>query len=835
MPTGSCPGAGSLLVTCEHLPGWLRRYCCVVGGVVASVTQGLPRARTTFVGRADQVAEVARLLDEFQVVTVTGPGGVGKTRLAIEVAWQVSSRFADGVFVIELAAVTDAEMVPAAVAAGMGVQQESGKSVTEALAAALARQQVLVVLDNCEHLVDSVADLCGALLAVADDARLLVTSREPMRVAAEVRYRLQPLPVTVASGGPDQAWPAALTLFADRARQVEPHFSLDAESWQQAAKLVARLDGMPLAIELAAARVDALGLAQLLDRLEESFGLLTDGYRTAPPRQRSLAAAVEWSYQLLDEPGRRAFRRLAVIPGPFTLDAAAAVAGAATEPVVLHLVDCSLLAPPRTGEDGRIRYLMLETLRAFGRDELTRHQELAQCDAALASYALTVAEQAADGMTSSGGEQAAIRWLDAEDGILRQALAWAMEHDLSMALRLGTSLAPWWNLRGRSAEGYAQLHAAVTETEPKSKAWCAGQYWLGQLAVGAGNMATGLEHYTAAVGGLVTDAPSALLADALAGRANTLINLAQISEGTGEAHRALALSRELGYPAGEVFALQCLTAAAFYADDFDEALRWAYTASAVDPETVPDEFRRGCANFLTMALIEAGDLDAARENCQAALSLARDTADLQAEAFTMRLKSELSLRAGQLAVAWSDLAAALRLAARTGDTFRLSSCLSVGGELCAAAGKWAEAVTVWTADMVFLRDSGLTERARTVRSREESMRRAAQELDAQRTATAQQRGAAMTVEVAGEYLLLLADAGSEAPSTGRPTWAAAELSARERELVTLVARGETDAQIAAHLFISVSTVRSHLDRIRDKTGCRRRADLTRLALQTGLV
>ena len=184
---------------------------------------------------------------------------------------------------------------------------------------------------------------------------------------------------------------------------------------------MARLDGMPLAIELAAARVESLGLAQLLERLDDRFALLTGGDRMAAPRQRSLAATVEWSYQLLSEHEQQVFRRLAVFPGPFTLEAAETVAGAAAEPVVLHLVDCSLLTPPRTGPDGRARYLMLETLRAYGLERLAEAGEQAGAAAALARYALQVAEQAAAGLETSAGERAAARWLDAEDATVHRA------------------------------------------------------------------------------------------------------------------------------------------------------------------------------------------------------------------------------------------------------------------------------------------------------------------------------------------------------------------------------------------------------------------------------
>jgi predicted ATPase len=238
-----------------------------------------------------------------------------------------------------------------------------------------------------------------------------------------------------------------VALFADRARRADPRFALDG----QAGPVVARLDGMLLAIELAAARVEALGVDQLLDRIEDRFALLTGGDRLAAGRQRSLAATVEWSYRLLEEHERRVFRAVSVFPAGFTLEGAEAVAGPGAGPVVLRLVDCSLLVPPRAGPDGRSRYVMLETLRAYAAGLLAEAGEADGAAAALAGYALRVARQAAAGLQTITGEAPAARCLDAEDATMRQVLAWAMEHDTSVALQLVNALGWWWHLRGRLA------------------------------------------------------------------------------------------------------------------------------------------------------------------------------------------------------------------------------------------------------------------------------------------------------------------------------------------------------------------------------------------------
>ena len=311
-----------------------------------AVVHGLPAALTSFIGRDEPVREVAGLLEEHRLATVTGPGGSGKTRLAGEVAKQVAGRFADGAWLVELATVHDAGQVPGVVAAALGVREQPGLPVAEAVARVLSRQQLLLVLDNCEHVIGAAAQLCAGLLAACDDVRVLATSREPLAVAGEARYRLGPLTLPATGDAADGAC-EAMALFGDRARRADAHFVLDGQSGPAAAKIVARLDGMPLAIELAAARVEGLGVTGLLDRLDDRFALLTGADRLAPDRQRSLAATVEWSYQLLDEQERRAFRRLSVFPGPFTLEAAEAVAGEDAEGAVMRLVDCSLVNPPR--------------------------------------------------------------------------------------------------------------------------------------------------------------------------------------------------------------------------------------------------------------------------------------------------------------------------------------------------------------------------------------------------------------------------------------------------------------------------------------------------------
>jgi predicted ATPase len=459
---------------------------------------GFPVALTSFEGRAQAVADIAGRLSQSRLVTVTGPGGAGKTRLADEVARRVAGRFADGVWLAELAAVQDPAQVAVAVATALGIRDLPAVAAADVLSGALARRQLLLVLDNCEQVIGAAAELCGRLLLGADDVRVLATSREPLRIAWEARYRLGPLMLPGSGDLPAAAECEAVALFADRAARADRSFALDEATRATVEALVARLDGMPLAIELAAARVDALGVAQLLERIDDRFELLADGDRLAGQRQRSLAATVHWSYRLLDDVERRVFRAVSVFPGPFSLEGAEAVAGAGAGQAVLRLADCSLLAPPRVDPDGRTRYAMLETLRAYAARLLTQAGEDDAAMAALSAYAAYVAGESSAGLDAGTTELVGLRRLDAEDATVSRALAWAIDHDPGTALRLALALQRWRQIRGRLTSQARLLAAVAKYAVPASDEWCAVLLCPGQAAGQAGAAAAALEHFTAA-------------------------------------------------------------------------------------------------------------------------------------------------------------------------------------------------------------------------------------------------------------------------------------------------------------------------------------------------
>ena len=324
----------------------------------------LPAQLTSFVGRVAQMAEIRALLADNRLVTLTGAGGAGKTRLAIQIAAGVASEYRDGVCYVDLAPVTHAVVVPVAVARALGLPDQPGRSTMETLARFVGDRQMLIVLDNCEHLLDASAALAAELLAACPGLPMLATSRESTGVPGEVTWQVPSLSLA------DEA----IELFADRARRVRPNSPSPTDNAATVTEICRRLDGMPLAIELAAARVRALSLDEIVGSLQDRFRLLTGGARTAVRRQQTLRASVDWSHALLTEPERVLFRRLAVFLGGFDLDAAQAVAGDAEveryqilDQLAL-LVDKSLVAAENTS--GRTRYRLLETVRQYAQEKL---------------------------------------------------------------------------------------------------------------------------------------------------------------------------------------------------------------------------------------------------------------------------------------------------------------------------------------------------------------------------------------------------------------------------------------------------------------------------------
>jgi DNA-binding CsgD family transcriptional regulator len=474
-------------------------------------------------------------------------------------------------------------------------------------------------------------------------------------------------------------------------------------------------------------------------------------------------------------------------------------------------------------------------LRAYGSMLRAEAGEQDTAAGALAGYALQVAEEAAAGLRTSAGEMAAARALDAEDPAMRQVLAWAMDHDVEVAVRLADALGWWWWMRGRLTGQYPLLRELAGRIEPGSQGWCAAQCWLGRAGYFAADLPGALGHFTAVRDAVEGRGPSRLLADALAGRSITLLTMGRLAEGTEDGRRSLAAARELGYLAGEGMALQMLGSAAYYSGDNGGAIRLSRQQQLM--AGLPGWIVRGCSHLMIMALIDAGDLAAAESACAAALARCRESGELLSLPQLLMLMTDLDVQAGRISDAAAHLREGLQVAVRAGLWFDvLCNSLWYCAMLCPATGRYAQAATLWAALDIHTRQQGLSGDGSPgdTRRREAALSKTRQALGPDRVRVAEQRGAAMSLDTAAEYILMLTAPGPPPPAAATGT-GLGKLSSRERELVTLVAQGRTNAQIAAQLYISVRTVGSHLDRIRDKTGCRRRADLTRLALTAGLV
>jgi predicted ATPase/class 3 adenylate cyclase len=462
-----------------------------------ALANNLPAQLATFVGREKELAEVRALIGSSRLVTLAGAGGCGKTRLSLQLAAELVDGSGDGVWLVELAAVTEEEAVPSAIAAALGMAGQPGRPVAEVLLDALAPQDMLIVLDNCEHLIGGCAKTADAILRRCPRVHLLATSREPLGIGGETIYRVPPLSLP----GPGESGPAAavscdaVALFVDRARAQGAGLSVDEATAPLVVSICRRLDGLPLAIELAAARLRSMSLTSLHDRLDQRFRLLTGGSRTAPGRQQTLRATVEWSYSLLHGAEQLLLGRLSVFAESFDLDAAEAVCGFGdielfeVTDLLGSLVDKSLVVAEPAGP--ALRYRLLETIRQFAAERLAGAGDggTAGVEAAHCAHYLSVAETAAPHLT--GPDQG--RWLarlDADQANLRRAAGHAAGDPDGTAhvLRFGTALKRYWITRYRNEEVLALLMPVLDRPDAMADPELFGAALLTAAAVAMGHV-----------------------------------------------------------------------------------------------------------------------------------------------------------------------------------------------------------------------------------------------------------------------------------------------------------------------------------------------------------
>ncbi len=813
----------------------------------------LPAEPNSFVGRERDLAELARLLSDVRVLTLCGPGGIGKTRLALRLACEVVSGFPDGAWLAELADTEDPSLVARRVAAALGVREEPDRPLAETLTAALRPRLLLLILDTCEHVVDASAALVQQLLAGCPALRVIATSREPLRVRGETVWRVPPLELPAVAGeltAGELAKHEAIRLFADRAAAVRPGFALGADNSDAVVRLCRTLDGMPLAIELAAARVGALSVEQIAARLGDRFQLLASGDRTAPVRQQTLRAAVDWSYELLTEPEQVLLRRLAVFSG-WNLDMAEQVCADDAIPaeqvldLLAALIDKSLVT--LDGElEGDARYRLLDTIREYATGRLNASGEGLTIRLRHRDYMLRLMDGIVEVAFLRGDPPwptrvALYRRALAERANCSAALATCLEHgDTQEGLRLCSGLRSPWVAYGEVTEG-------------------AG--WLDRFL------------------GLDADVPPAVRAQALTARAELAFEQQDYRAAGEYAQAALDLCRAAGgtgaAPALRVLAVVSLRAnrhedalasidsgaeaARRDGDDWEEGLALAVRATIMAHQGRLDEAQGAFTDALDLlrdnngwgvaqTLYGFGGLARARGDHAAALAHFRDALALYRE---IDARPEISrclvgigwvaLSQGDLQLARSSLTESLQLSMATGQRLAVARGLEAFAVLAVAGGDPARAAKLQGAALA-LREAAGHAPSELARSRLDGLLESAgRQLGPAATSALLAEGSAMSAYEAVRFAAdpghaeLYGDPARQAvpPQAGAPVSSdgATTLTARELEIAALIARGLSNRGIADELVISPATAARHVANIFSKLGFSSRAQLAAWAAQ----
>ena len=678
---------------------------------IDSIPNNLPYQVSTFVGRDADMTKIRDLLRDTRLLTLTGTGGVGKTRLALQAAAEMLYEYPDGVWLVELAALSDGGLAWQVLATVLEVREEPGRPLAETIVGRLRAQQALVVLDNCEHLVDASAALAEQLTRQCPKVTILATSREALRAEGETVWRVPSLSVPHRVPGaepqPEQLTQyAAVRLFVDRATKVKPGFAITNANAPAVAEICSRLEGVPLAIELAAARANTLSPQQIEQRLDERFRLLTGGRRTALPRQQTLEATVRWSYALLPEAEQRLFARLSVFAGGFTLEAAEAVCagdGAATSAVaeLLGELASKSLVIPGTG-----RYWMLETLRAYGRQRLTESGETEAPGQSHASYFTDFAEQMRMRITGPG-QVDSLRHLDSEDENLRAALAWGLTHDVATTLRLAAALQHFWILRGHWSEGREWVTRSMARSEVVPLELRAqGLYAAGLLALAQHDL----------------DQARPLLRDALAAARqcghrpteasalNTLGNVAASRGDYDEAKRlheeGLSIRQELGDRHAIASSLHNVAQDAHERRDYAAARALYEEVCAIWRELGDQIALSATLNNLGNLATDLCDYEAAQPPHEEALALRRRVGDKPGVAGSLTNLGRVLQERGDHEGARAYYGESLALGRELGYRRVMGVTLGNLGNLAADQGNWAESRELHREELAIWRDLG---------------------------------------------------------------------------------------------------------------------------------
>ena len=691
----------------------------------------LPVAMTAMVGRSEELAAIDRHLGEARLVTLTGIGGVGKTRLAIEASRRTADRWTDGVWFVDLSALNDSTLVARDVAGALGVVEQSDQSVVDRLASRLRGADALLVLDNCEHLRAACADLVRRLLRVAPGLRILATSREPLGVAGEVDFAVQPLATpsahdeTAAIESSD-----AVQLFLARAQEARPGIGSDPGTLEAAAAICRDLDGLPLAIELAAARVKAFSVPQIADRIGDRFRFLVSWRRLAPDRHRTLKEAMDWSYDLLDDREQAMLRSLSVFSGGFTLESAAAVCEGGDEPATIdllgRLVEASLVIAEE--RDGVMRYRLLETVRQYAAALLDETGDGPAVRAEHAAWFVGLAE-ATEPQLSGDRQTDAFATLETEHDNLRAALghldAAGDAHAAEQGLRLATSLSRFRYVRGYLAES---------------------RRWLERMLEAAG------------------DAPSLLRRRALTAAGAVALLQGDYSAAVELSERSLAAARDTGDRRLVANGLSNLGAITLAAGDRARARGLLEEAVAIARSVDDTRIAALAINNLGDLALTEGDYERARPLFDESLALLRqrgDTANIARSLFNL---GSVELMLGATSAAADRFRESVTLGRATGDKEDLAWCLLGVAGVAARRGDAARAAGLLGASVALLDAMGAAFKPFERHLHDDSVARATALLGPEPFERERARGSTLSLEAAIAEARVIVEA--ESPPAG---------------------------------------------------------------------
>lgn len=772
----------------------------------------LPVPVTRFVGRRDELAGVRRTLQESRLVTLTGVGGVGKTRLALEVARLVHRAFPGGAWMVDLSMVVDAAQVPQAVATALGVADRSTRPPADTVADHLRERETLIVLDNCEHLVDACAQLIAGLLSRTQQVRVLATSRQTLGIAGERLFDVPPLGVPQEPGTASTETVSrydAVLLLVDRAQALQPGFALTETNRVAVARLCARLDGLPLAIELAAARLRTLSPDQLLDRIEGRFALLTGGSRAAGARQQTLRAMIDWSHSLCSEPERLLWARLSVFTGGFDLDAAENVCsgGQLDREAVLHLLDrlvAQSIVLSDAGEHG-IRFRLLETIRQYGRERLIEFGEEAALRWRHRDHYLGIARWAA-AQWCTPRQQVALAQMRTEHGNLRAALEASIgdPEGPNAALALATALRHHWYADAFLGEGRRWLDQVLALPPPAQRA----------------------DVLSAPRVDVVPDARI----DALWVAAWICLLQGDPDEATARLTQCLALAEPAGNERAIGFVRSLTGTARLFQGRLAEATAAFEQGLAIFARINETEGALWGMFQLAITLAHSGTTARAQAVCRESLALSEATGERLCRSYTLWVLGFDTWLQGDSEQAARHAREGLALQRGFNDPVGLGLLLELlawvsasRDDLAGAARLLATADSVW--GLIGTTLSAFGPPLRTHRTRCE--RRIALELDAEIARQARRHWQRTTVESAIASIL---DAAPTTGADGRPADAVPNhpcgpLTPREEEVAALLAKGLSNRAIATELVISPRTVDGHVERILAKLGFTVRAQV----------